>query len=269
MTCKDDRRRWHGRAMALAGALYADNVDIDWELADIIGCQIDAIAAELDFDEDYRRGCRSHRFRIAVSIQELKDLLRPGARVLELGGTTYVTHLLMAQFPQVDWHTSSWDLRLRWPTEAESYDVAISMEVLEHLSDPEDRQNEQLELRGLRTCLQECRRTLCPGGVLFATTPNSASIHCLQAVLGGATGMYYWPHIREYCREEITQELEGAGFEIDSLRAVHCLALDQTIDYTPVFRLLLELGYPTEDRGDDWFIRARRPLVVASEPEAS
>ena len=269
MKYEEERSKWHDRAIALAGGLYRENADIDWQLADIIGCQIDAIAAELDFDDDYRRGCRSHRYRIAVSIQELSELLQPGVRVLELGGATYVTHLLMARFPEVDWQTSSWDLRQRWPTAAESYDVAVSMEVLEHLSDPEDRRNEQLELRGLRTCLRECRRSLRPGGALFATTPNSASVHCLQAVLGGTTGMFYPPHIREYCRKELTRELGDAGFVIESLRTVHCLALDHSIDYTPVFRLLLELGYPTEDRGDDWFIRARRPPLAASEPETT
>ena len=269
MNHESENGKWEGRAIALTKSLYEDNADIDWDLAEIVGCQIDAIAAELDFEDDYRRGCRSHRFRIAASIQELKGLLQPGTRALELGGTTYVTHLLMARFPEVDWQTSSWDLRQRWPIGAESYDVAVSMEVLEHLSDPEDRRNEQLELRGLRTCLQECWRCLRPGGVLFATTPNSASIHCLQAVLGGTTGMFYPPHIREYCREELTRELEDAGYVIDSLRAVHCLALDHALDYTPLFRLLLNLGYPTADRGDYWFIRARRPLLVASEPEAS
>ena len=259
----------HRRALVSNKNLCRDNPDIDWDLADIVGHQIDAIAEELDFDEAYRRDCRKHRFRFAVSIGELRDLLRPGARVLELGGTTFVTHLLLAHFPEAHWRTSTWDLRQPWPTESESFDVAVSMEVLEHLSDPEDRRNEQLELRGLRNCLTECWRTLRPRGVLFATTPNSASILCLHKILGGATALNYLPHIREYCREEITRELEEAGYVIDSLRAVHCLSLDENIDYTSVFRLLMKLGYPTEDRGDDWFIRARRPRSVTDEPGSS
>lgn len=263
-----DRGGLHRQALGWHRSLCEENRDIDWELAETVGRQIDAIADELEFDEDYRLGCRKHRFRIAVSIAELRKTLRPGARALELGGTTFVTHLLLAHLPEVDWRTSRWDLRKPWPTESGSFDAVVAMEVLEHLSDPEERRNEQLEMRGLRTCLAESCRTLRPEGVLFATTPNSASVLCLLKILGGATAVNYSPHIREYCREEIQRELHEAGYVVDSLRAVHCMALDEPVNYTPAFRLLLELGYPTEDRGDDWFLRAHRPGPAASGLEA-
>jgi len=258
------RTRWttdeiSERASALNRRMYQENPDVDWELASIVGRQTDAISIELGCDERSRRECRKHRFRLAVTLRDLRPMLVDGMSVLELGGKTAVSHLLRSHYPELAWSTSDWDLRLPWPTEDDSWDFVVMTEVLEHLSDPPDGFNEAFTFRGVHTCLREACRSLRPGGGLFLTTPNAASVVCLLRVLDGGPGIFYRPHNREYSGAELRNALEAAGFTIESQRAVHCLSVHEQIDFTLLFEVLQAMGAPTDDRGDDWFITARKP----------
>ena len=248
----------HAQAEVLNRRLYDDNPDIDWNLVELLRPQIDAVSHEMGYDDEYRENWQRHRFRLAASIVGLRKLLREGDTALELGGTDVASILLRAHFPGVEWNISSWDLRSAWPCESESYDAVVSMEVLEHLSDLPCGFNEHLDFSGLKTCLDECHRILRRGGRMFVTTPNAASIVCLRQILFGSTAVFYSPHIREYARDNLEAAVRSAGFIIESMRAVHCLSLATHLDHTSIFEVLLAFGLPTADRGDDWFIVARK-----------
>ena len=53
--------------------------------------------------------------------------------------------------------------------------------------------------------------------------------------------------------------LTGAGFEIVRQQDIHCMSVMAYSDYSPIFQLLLENGFPTNGRGDDLFILACKP----------
>lgn len=247
-------------AAGLNRRLYQKNPDVDWRLAEIVGRQVDAIASELGWDEESREEWSRHRFRLAATLRDLEAMLGEGTSVLELGGTSMASYLLRSHHPGIDWTTSDWDLRLPWPTADDSWDLMLLTEVLEHLSDPPEGFNEEFTGRGVDTCLREACRSLRPGGRLFLTTPNAASVICLMGVLEGGAGQFFRPHHREYSGAELHDALEAAGFAVESQRAVHCLTVHEPVDCTPLFEFLLEIGAPTDNRGDDWFVTASRPL---------
>jgi len=97
-----------------------------------------------------------------------------------------------------------------WPIESEGYDVVLFMEVLEHLAiDP------------LQVFL-EAHRVLRPGGMMFVTTPNIASLESVAKILLGGSpynfGFYfpqygvYGRHNREFIAEEVAALGQCAGF---------------------------------------------------------
>ncbi len=246
-------------AHSLDRRLFEENPDIDWEMIRILQPQIDAISRELEYDDEYRQNWQRHRFRLAATLVQLKAILTDGCLALELGGSTLATVLLKAHFPSVHWRSSNWDLRLPWPCPDNGFDIIVSMEVFEHIGyRAEDPVNDE-RASGLTSCLHECLRTLCPGGSMFVSTPNSASIVCLNRILRGQTGVYYAAHFREYSRFELARMFIESGFVITSLRSVHCLSIDPREDYSPLFQLLLDHEFPTEDRGDDWFAIVQKP----------
>jgi len=110
------------------------------------------------------------------------------------------------------------------PFLAESFDIVLLHNVIEHLHDP---------LRVLR----EAHRVLAPGGVLSIVTENQV---CLRNRLKSLMGLsIYFPinrwmsqedrveksgrlvctgHVREYTRQEIKQMLRRSGFMLDVLK---------------------------------------------------
>lgn len=102
-----------------------------------------------------------------------------------------------------------------WPFEEETFDVALCLEVLEHMaSDP-------------MHMLAGINRALKPGGLLVLTTPNSASWGALARVMIGQQPYSFSPfygirglvnrHNREYTVREIEQLTVDAGFDVVQL----------------------------------------------------
>jgi SAM-dependent methyltransferase len=115
-----------------------------------------------------------------------------------------------------------------WPVPSDSYDVVLFMEVLEHLAiDP------------LQVFL-EAHRVLRPGGTMFVTTPNIASLEAVAKILLGQSpynfGFYlpqygvYGRHNREFIAEEVAALGQCAGFstKVIETRDVYPLTRDLT-----------------------------------------
>jgi SAM-dependent methyltransferase len=182
--------------------------------------------------------------RFARTLPPALDVVRPGARVLELGADPFLftqlvcergARVVLAGQPRGVWSVDApgsesvrlrWaghDERLelhrfdaerhRWPFDDESFDALLCMEVLEHLT------------YSPAHLLHEANRVLRHGGGLVLTTPNALAASLLARQLRGrSTGEPYsgygptGRHNREYTRAELEALLRAANFS-GSVRA--------------------------------------------------
>lgn len=166
--------------------------------------------------EDPNKYIETHRTRYVQSLRMMREVLRPGLRVLELGGRSVVADFVTEAYGcEVTPLTA--DLRYDFDLPSESFDLVLNMEVLEHLKD-RDSDNADYWGRtmhtgsGMESCLRECHRTLRPGGHMFLSTPNACSALCVLHIMEGTAGFNYRPHVRELSVAEVNQLCAAAGF---------------------------------------------------------
>jgi SAM-dependent methyltransferase len=220
-----------------------------------------SLAAARGYNQAYTADWLNHRYRLYLSTQWIErylGTLRPPLTCIELGGMTIVTALLRGYFEKAIWKEFGGDLRDPWPLETGSIDFIVCAEVLEHISDPAVGVQDTFRMSGIRQVLAECYRVLKPSGCLFITTPNAISMVVLRSLLAGYPPWVYELHIREYTVHDLWRELTQAGFGISEFRTIHCLTVEQNIDYSPYFQLLLDGHHETAHRGDDLFFMARK-----------
>ena len=214
---------------------------------------------------EWTKAWMTHRYRLYFSIQWLQmagstiKSARNGPWVaLDMGAESLSSDLLGHFLPEFEWKNSQGDLRNRWETENQSIDLIVCTELIEHVSDFPDGLNDGFQKSGLKALLKECHRVLRPGGKLFLTTPNGASLFHIKKIFLGQSGWYYPLHIREYTVSEMIAELQEAGFEIERSQTIHCMTTDHQEDYTKIFEFMLRENYPTSERGDDIFLIAHK-----------
>lgn len=157
------------------------------------------------------------RFEQVLTQLDLKgDILDFGAgtgnlthRVQALGRFSSLTAIDLMPRPDginqsVRW--LSWDLNTATDIPAQSFDVIVSAEVIEHLENP-------------RAVAREWFRLLRPGGTLVFSTPNNESWRSLIALL--LQGHFvsfgdtcYPAHITALLRKDIERLLTEAGFSV-------------------------------------------------------
>ncbi|KGI67634.1 class I SAM-dependent methyltransferase [Mycolicibacterium rufum] len=104
-----------------------------------------------------------------------------------------------ARYPRVDMRHGN---LAALPLAAESVDVVVNFQVIEHLWDQGQ-------------FVAECRRVLRPGGLLLMSTPNRITFSP-----GRDTPVNPF-HTRELNAAELTQLLSDAGLRVDSMLGVH------------------------------------------------
>lgn len=102
-----------------------------------------------------------------------------------------------ARYPHCEFHTAN---ALEWDWPANSFDVVVSMEVIEHIEKPDQGKY-----------LIRARRILKPGGYLLLTTPNSAT---LNAIRGGGRTWTNQPIENWLDARQLRELLEENGFKI-------------------------------------------------------
>ena len=139
----------------------------------------------------------------------------------------------------------------RLPFDDGTLDVVVCGELIEHLRE------DPLQM------LVEIQRVLRWGGLLILTTPNIASAHSIESVLGGNSPYIYGQynrrspadrHAREYTPEDVRVALEAGGFEVIRL-------LTKNIWHDPPEDLLARLdrtGISRDLRGDNIFAVGRK-----------
>lgn len=155
------------------------------------------------------------------------------------------------------------DLRYRVDSNDEIADIVISCEVMEHIKDQNEQKFSEVgnfNGSGVRRFASEIVRILKPGGVLFLTTPNAASLYSIMEGLQGRPTMVYRPHVREYSSWEIQQifsDLHLDAYETCYPFWPYSFATKRLRD--PILKKVFsDQGYSLENRGDIHFFKFRK-----------
>ena len=246
---------WIGKVKASGTLTSPDELSIPAPLGDLARRELEAWISAHPDDQTTKAMLAQDVIRFATAIQWLRQVLAPGHRALEFGGGGVVTEILRAAFPHVRFESSHFDLRHAFPLPSESFDVVVSMEVLEHISDVEYHHATQYS--DARRCLQETFRVLKPGGRMFLTTPNAASTWVLQRALLQQPPWMWEHHFREYTVPELVKLVEEPGFSIERVETEQVWHFWASFD--GIVAMMRAGWYSLEHRGDDIHLVARRP----------
>jgi predicted SAM-dependent methyltransferase len=144
----------------------------------------------------------------------------------------------------------------RYPYPDAHFDAIVAGEIIEHfLHDP-------------MHMLFESHRVLSEGGYLLITTPNVGSITSVAKTLAGRNPQIYSSykraapgepleigHMREYTVNEMSDILQAAGFEVESIFTTF---LEEYESHQSLLMLLEMNGYSTEHRGQQMWCLARK-----------
>ncbi len=244
--------------------LFADVNALEDTQIEIARKKFQEFAKTRGYDNDFQELWETHIYRILLSANWMEEALRSlpsNSVVIDLGTENVVSDYWRFRFPQVQWINTDFDLRYPWPTLPQSCDLIICTETVEHLADHVNQSfNEGFYQSGMNSLLKESFKALRPGGCLFLTTPNAASVLHIRAVLQGDPPWFFLQHVREYTMKEVEDHLINTGFEVIKKKDVHCMSVMAYSDYAPIFKLLLDHGYSPNGRGDDLFLLARKPM---------
>lgn len=252
-------------ARMLTRKLFADINELDEKEFSAARDKLREFCVTRGYESSVQEMWDTHTYRLMLTEKWLKDALAStpsDAKILDLGVKDVANDYWRYKFPHIYWENTDYDLRFQWKVATASFDVILCTELVEHLSDQVNVQsfNEGFYKLGFLALLRESYKALKPGGFLFITTPNAASVLHLKAVLQGTPPWFFIKHVREYTLPEVEELLKNAGFEIARKRDIHCMSVMAYADYVPIFQLLLENGFPVEGRGDDLFVLARKPV---------
>jgi len=249
-------------ARTLNQVLFADVWQLEESEVNNVTSKLRGFCQERGYDEATRSAWDAHVYRVMLSEKWIANLLHSSpsiTKALDLGVESVTSDYWRFKFPGIHWENTDYDLRYPWKIAASSIDLIVCTELVEHLSDqPNVIFNEGFYKLGFQSLLAEGYKALKPGGHLFITTPNAASVLHVKAILQGDPPWFFIKHVREYTMSEVVELITKAGFEIVEKRDIHCMSVMAYSDYSPIFQLLLENGYPVEGRGDDLFILARK-----------
>lgn len=144
--------------------------------------------------------------------------------VWEVGGKSFFTKVLELLYPNAMICHARGDLRLiDSPGWHESFDLVLCMEVLEHIKDIEDgsefnaERDAQFNWSGIRHVFEVMWKCLKPGARLMFTTPNVAGYKNIVNLIYGECPFFYQPHVREMCRRELEDLINGLSWDRWSL----------------------------------------------------
>lgn len=95
------------------------------------------------------------------------------------------------------------------PWASESFDAIFSLEVVEHLADPE-----------LEAMINEIHRLLKKGGHVVITTPNDENLEQLHTCCPNCGSTFHiWQHVRSWSRDSLTEFMSRHGFTLVSAKS--------------------------------------------------
>ena len=223
----------------------------------------------------------THDLRWILTLELIKKRINsmPEARnILALGTDGQFENFLKAEYKELNVDISDWDLRYSFPKSTNSYDICLSLEVVEHLKDRDDKNHDIAThyFTGLMSFLVEAHRVLKPNGLLILTTPNSSSFDTIFRTIQGKCSFMYWPHVRELAPMELSYFLNQTGFQVEILETFSPYATDFKANklhslFIDFFRVIMR-GRPEMKnlRGSTIFVVAKKtgnPKEVLLETE--
>ena len=251
--------RWLGRIEAAGALTSPEALSVRPGLVEVARRELETWIVAHPTDDTAKAMLAQDVIRFATAIQWLQGILAPGHRVLELGGGGVMTQILRSAFPDVRFEPGQCDLRRAFPLPSETFDVVVSMEVLEHVSDVEYLHATQYT--GVRNCLRETLRVLKPGGRMFLTTPNATSTWVLQRALLQQPPWMWEHHFREYTVPELVALVEEAGFALERAETEQVWHFWESFE--GIVAMMRTCWYSLEHRGDDIHLVARRPAATS------
>jgi SAM-dependent methyltransferase len=222
---------------------------------------LDKVKPELlDFVQGFNVGNAEKEYlswdalRFAHSLDWLSQIdVGSNPRVLELGGQGLFTKIAKEYFPTWRLEATISDLRDPLPFDDNSFDCVISMEVLEHITDPNP--GHQFNFVGMTDLMKETNRILRERRCMFLTTPNFASIWAIQRALLHQPPLLFDGHVRELTFSELGQIVQTAHLEVVRHET---LSVWHDWDFTPIIDFIQKNNYQLSNRGDDQFLIARK-----------
>jgi SAM-dependent methyltransferase len=206
------------------------------------------------YSDHYYRYCMTFFLMCEYGL-DIKDKI-----VIETGHPSPITLFLQRKAKAAT--ETKGDLRYAIELDDGAADVVLSFEVMEHIKDQTEKTFDDVVLfncSGVRQFASEIARVLRPGGLLFMTTPNAASLYAVREGLCGRPPMLFRPHVREYSRQEVEQIFSGLHCEeYTSHYSLFYLSKSQR---EPVLNdVFTSRGFSAEDRGELHFFKFRKPL---------
>jgi len=194
-----------------------------------------------------------HTNRYILSYNYIKEYLYEGMKILELGDRSKFADFIVSNHGCIVDNIKT-DLRYDFNIETNSYDFILNMEVLEHIKD-KNEDNEDFHLRekmtfsGMKSLLSECNRILKPDKLMFLTTPNASSVAVILNVIDYKSPFDYPPHVRELSIFELRELVKD--FQILKLDTIFSWYPNRLENYNKTLETLKELGVSCENRGDN------------------
>lgn len=222
----------------------------------VIPACLDPVEAGAAFRFFGRSSFSEHRLRFVLTLDAIRrrvDLA--GRRVAETGHMSGLSQWLTSQGTKVE--ELDGDFRYAINAPDDTYDVLLSLEVLEHIKDQDHRNFDDLVLfndTGARTFVREMHRVLRPGGTLILTTPNACSLFCIEQAFEGEAPWLFRPHVREYAPNEVISLATEAGFRLVHFETMYAHQhLDPVDREARLQRYFNGTAHSSENRGDDSF----------------
>ena len=210
----------------------------------------------LETNEEFAYSSHFYRYlnTFGLLTRQLGELR--GKVIVETGGASPLS-VFLSGFNQCV--ATEADLRSDFDVDSGFADLIISLEVIEHLKDQPEKQFSEVVLfmeSGVRSYSAEVKRIAKPDADIILTTPNPCSYAAIAKAVEHSPAYVFRQHVREYSKAELLRIFDGLT----------------PIYYESVFNFFLlseaglreewvknfsQMGWDTEDRGDDHFFHFR------------
>lgn len=166
-------------------------------------------------NDNYIRG---HVLRYKKSIEYIKPYIKNGMKILNVGGEGTIIDELFSTFAKdIIVENTECDIRYDFITNYDTYDLIISLEVIEHLKDRDSSYIPALATQvnsGIWNFFVNCNRLLDINGLLFVTTPNMNSYLNILNLINYKNPNFFTPHPKEISKDEIYHFNNVCNFNI-------------------------------------------------------
>jgi len=169
-----------------------------------------------------RNGEPWHNNRYLLSLEWLENYITEEVSILELGEKSIFTNLLNNFFDVKIEENTDYDLRYRFPFEADKFDLVLCMETIEHIKDQETKEYlADFTGSGIRNMLSESYRVLKSNGTFFLSTPNVCSYRNIVNMFNNLHPYFFQLHHRELSLNDVKNFVSQAGFNIIKMQTVN------------------------------------------------